>query len=119
MHLTAYFLASAQQISLGANAKTQAVKCAVCLAIGIAVGIVGLLYFRKSSVAERFLTDLFATLLIGGGYVAVLLLLFGGKFELYGIVSYAIGASTVPCIFKTVKKLRSKKKTPDENVAKD
>ncbi len=109
MHLTSFFLSAEQTIQLGASTKAQAINFAVCLGVGVAIGIVALLYFRRSSVAERFVTDLFATLVLGGGYIGVVQLVFGGKFELYGLVSYALGACVVPCLYLAVKKLRAKK----------
>lgn len=109
MHLTGFLLSAEQAIQLGANTKSQAINYAICLGVGLCIGIVALLYFRRSHVAERFVTDLFATLVLGGGYIAVVQLVFGGKFELYGLVSYAIGACCVPCLFLAIKKLRAKK----------
>lgn len=110
MHLTAFFLSAEQAIILGANTRAQLVNFAVCLAVGCAAGIVALLYFRRSSVAERFVTDLFATLVTGGGYIAVVMFVFDGKFELYGLVSYALGVCALPAVFLAVKKLRAKQK---------
>ena len=109
MHLTAFFLSAKQAIALGANTRAQLVNFAVCLAVGCAAGIVALLYFRRSSVAERFVTDLFATLVTGGGYIAVVMFVFGGKFELYGLVSYALGVCVLPAVYIAVKRLRAKK----------
>ena len=110
MHLTAYFVAATQELSLAANAKSQAINFAICLAVGFFAGGFALLYFRRSSAAETFLTDLFATLVIGGGYIACLELVFGGKFEMYGLVGYLFGTVIIPCIFKAAKKYSKKKK---------
>ena len=108
MYLTAYFLAETQ-IQLGAGTKVQATNFGICLAVGILVGIVVLLYFRKSSKAERFVTDFFATLCLGGGYIAVVQIVFGGKFEPYGLFAYAVGAAVIPCTFFAVTNRRKKK----------
>ncbi|MBO4554265.1 MAG: hypothetical protein J5713_00650 [Clostridia bacterium] len=100
-----FFILSATELQLGANAKLQAVKFALSLAVGLVAGVVALLYFRKSGKAERFVTDLFATLCLGGGYILCLELFFGGKFELYGIFAYFVGASAIPFSFKWAKRL--------------
>lgn len=115
----AFLLSSTLSIHLGANVKTQAIKFAICLALGIVAGVASLLYFRKSSAAERFLTDLFATLVIGGGYIGILEFVFGGKFELYGLASYLAGVTVVPCIFKSAQKLRARRATREETVTKN
>ncbi|MBQ9275964.1 MAG: hypothetical protein IJ226_00020 [Clostridia bacterium] len=103
-------MSAEQAIQLGASTKTQAINFAICLGVGFVVGTVALLYFRRSSVAERFVTDLFATLALGGGSIAVVQLVFGGKFELYGLVSYALGVCALPAVYIAVKKLREKEK---------
>ena len=113
---SAYFcILSATELQLGANAKLQAVKFALSLVVGLAAGVVALLYFRKSGKAERLVTDLFATLCLGGGYILCLELFFGGKFELYGIFAYFVGACVVPFSFKTTKKmLANRRENADE-----
>jgi|GEM_PF-5277163 len=103
---------------VGANWKIQAVKFALAFAVGVALGLPALLYFRHSNKAERFVTDLFATMCIGGGYALVLEVLFGGSFEVYGIVAYLFGVSVLPCAFKLFKSLRSKK-TENAKTARD
>ena len=109
MDFSAVLIGETQTISLGANAKLQAAKFAICLGIGLLLGIVALLYFRKSSHAERFVTDLFATLCLGGGYIACLEIVFGGKFELYGLTSYLLGTVVVPAIYAKVKRIIAKR----------
>ena len=109
MHLTEYFVAVTQTISLGANAKSQALKFAICLAAGVVLGVVALLYFRRSSKAETFVTDLFATLVLGGGYIGCLEFVFDGKFEPYGLVAYLVGTSALPFIYRLVKNRKAKK----------
>lgn len=96
--------------SLAANTKIQAVNFALCLGAGALFGIFALLYFRRSSAAETFVTDLFATLAIGGGYICCLEFVFGGKFEFYGIISYLVGIAIVPILFKTFKRLRKRRR---------
>ena len=111
--VASFFILSAT-LQLGANAKVQAVRFALSFAVGLAAGIVALLYFRKSSKAERFVTDLFATLCLGSGYIFCLEVLFGGKFELYLFVAYVLGACVIPIVFSAAKRLIEKRKTASE-----
>ena len=110
MRFSPLFFCATNALSLGANAGLQAAKFALCLAVGTAVGIIALLYFRKSGKAERFLTDLFATLVLGGGYIFCLHFFFEGKFELYGLVSYLVGTTIIPAIFKALQRILSKRR---------
>ena len=110
MPTLAIILSDANTISFGANAKLQAIKFGLSFLIGIGFGIFGLLYFRRSGKAERFITDLFATLALGGGYIACLEIIFSGQFELYGLISYLLGACFVPAVFKSVKNIAHKKR---------
>ncbi|MBR4801080.1 MAG: hypothetical protein IK048_05395 [Clostridia bacterium] len=87
-------------------------KFAICLGVGVAFGVFLLLLFRKSGKAERFVTDLFATLAAGMGYIGCLELVFGGKFELYGLIAYCAGACLIPSLFLLCKRRRTKRITP-------
>ncbi|MBQ3755262.1 MAG: hypothetical protein II867_03795 [Clostridia bacterium] len=106
---------SATQLNLAANAKSQAINFAICLAVGIVAGVATLLYFRRSSTAEMFLTDLFATLVLGGGYIACLELVFGGKFELYGLAGYLFGTAIIPAAYKLAIRAIAKKQKEKKN----
>lgn len=83
-------------LSLGANALEQATAFALCLAIGLCGGIVALLYLRKARPLERALTDLFATVCIGGLFLICIEFVLNGKFELYGAGAYFAGVSVLP-----------------------
>lgn len=83
---------------LGANAKVQAVRFALCLALGLAAGIIALLYLRKARPVERALTDFFATVCIGGLFIVCLDFFLDGKFELYGLTAFALGIIPIPLI---------------------
>lgn len=103
--------ASQMQLYLGANAKLQAIRFALCLLVGLASGIFALLYFRKSSTAERALTDCFATLAIGGIFVVCVEFFLDGKFEIYGAVAYILGCAIIPCVYKLIKRLKILRKS--------
>lgn len=109
----ATLFSSQPTINLGANAKSQAICFGFCLLAGLVSGIFALLYFRKSSVAERILTDAFATILIAGVFLLCVEFVLDGKIELYGAISYALGVCFIPFIYKRVKSRgsRSKKRT--------
>ncbi|MCM1306319.1 MAG: hypothetical protein NC037_04925 [Bacteroides sp.] len=99
----------AQTFYLGANAKVQAIRFALCLALGIASGIVALLYLRKARPVERALTDFFATVCIGALFIVCVEFFLDGKFELYGLAAYALGVIPIPLI---ARKLISKRRKP-------
>lgn len=90
-------------IYLGANAKSQAVCFSLCLLAGLVSGVFALLYFRKSSVAERILTDAIATILIAGVFLLCVEFVLDGKIELYGAISYALGVCFIPYVYTRVK----------------
>lgn len=97
-------------LSVGANAAEQAIKFALCLAAGVVAGTAALLYLRKASFAERFLTDLFATLCLGGGFVVCVEFILGGKPELFGAIAYSLGAALLPTVVAKVKKVLRKRR---------
>lgn len=104
---------AALTLYLGANAKEQAVRFALCLAVGLAAGVIALLYLRKARPFERALTDFFATVCIGALFIVCLEFFLDGKPELYGICAYAISTLAVPfCARKLIslKKRRSEDK---------
>ena len=98
---------AAVTLYLGANAGVQAVRFALCLAVGLIAGIIALLYLRKARPVERALTDFFATVCIGILFVVCLEFFLDGKPELYGVASYLFGTAVIPLL---VKKLMSRKK---------
>ena len=110
MCLTAYLLSATPTFDIAANVKIQAEKFAICFAIGIAFGAIALLYFRRSSRSETFVTDLFATLAVGAGFIICYLFILASKFELYALVAYLLGAAVVPAIFKASKAIIAKRK---------
>ena len=83
---------------LGANARVQAIRFALCLALGLAAGIIALLYLRKARPVERALTDFFATVCIGGLFIVCLEFFLDGKFELYGLAAFVLGIVPIPLI---------------------
>ena len=83
---------------LGANAKVQAIRFALCLALGLASGIIALLYLRKARPVERALTDFFATVCIGGLFIVCMEFFLDGKFELYGLAAFVLGIVPIPLI---------------------
>lgn len=99
---------------LGANAKTQAICFAFCLLAGLAGGLFALLYLRKSKPLERALTDLFATVCIGGIFIVCTEWIMQGKIQLYGVFAFFAGVSTPPFLFSKIKKRLRKKKKVDE-----
>ncbi len=101
---------------LGANASAQAIGFALCFAIGLAGGVVALLYLRKARPLERALTDLVATVVIGALFVISIEFVLNGKFELYGAAAFVLGTLIFPLIAKkTIDKIaRKKKNTADK-----
>lgn len=103
-----YTLLSANVVyTAGASAASQAISFAICFAMGLAIGIVALLYLRKAGKAERALTDLFATLTIGGICLLSMEYATGGKPEAYAFFALTLGAF---CSFFTIKRLKNRKK---------
>ena len=100
---------------LGANAKVQAIRFALCLALGLASGIIALLYLRKARPVERALTDFFATVCIGGLFIVCLEFFLDGKFELYGLTAFVLGILPIPII--TRKLLTRKQPSSDDNLS--
>lgn len=106
----------AQTFYLGANAKVQLVRFLLCLAAGLAAGVIALLYLRKARPFERALTDLFATLCIGGIFILCVEFFLDGKIELYGMVAYLIGTASIPLIFRKIKSaMEKRRKNTDDN----
>lgn len=100
-----------QTLYLGANAKEQAISFALCLAVGLAAGIIALLYLRKARPVERALTDFFATLCIGALFLICIEFFMGGKIEPYGCMAFAMGIFPVPAIYRKLRaKLKGRKK---------
>lgn len=97
-------------VSLGANAHVQAVRFALCFALGIAAGTVALLYLRKASPLERALTDFFATACIAMLFLVCVEFFLNGKPELYGAIAYVAGVIVLPLIFRKIQKLIAKRK---------
>ena len=106
---------------LGANAKVQAIRFALCLALGLASGIIALLYLRKARPVERALTDFFATVCIGGLFIVCIEFFLDGKFELYGLAAFVLGILPIPLIIRKI--ITRKQPSPpsqtssDENLA--
>ena len=106
MILIELICATSTSFHLAANSKIQALDFLCCLGVGVVFGIFSLLYFRRSGKAETFVTDLFATLGLGLGYIGCLEFVFDGKFELYGLSAYVLGCLLIPCVFKLVLKIK-------------
>lgn len=81
-------------MTLGASWSGQALFALISFAFGFIGGIPALLYFRKSRRAEEFLTDLFATIVIGGIYLASVEIGGKGQFVWYSPLFFALGAVT-------------------------
>lgn len=96
-------------IGIGASALSQLVCFALCFAFGLAGGVLALLYLRKASFFERLLTDLFATLCIGGCFIACLKVAMGGSITLYGAVGFILGTISLPLCVHKIKKRKSAK----------
>lgn len=97
-------------VSLGARAGQQAAAFGLCFATGLVAGIFALLYLRRAGFWERLLSDLFASAALAAGAMICCEFFLGGKPELYGIVAYLAGASVLPLIVKTARKVRDAKK---------
>lgn len=82
-------------MSIASNALSQLICFALCLAFGICGGIFGLLYLRKSSFFERILTDFFATVCIGGAFIAAFEVAMKGQLHFYGIVGFISGVASI------------------------
>lgn len=108
----ANILSAQPSINLGANAKSQAICFSLCLLAGFISGIFALLYFRKSSVAERILTDAVATILIAGVFLLCVEFILDGKMEIYGALAYAFGVCVIPFVYKKTKARAKSRKTP-------
>lgn len=112
-----------QTFYLGANAKVQLVRFALCLALGLAAGVIALLYLRKARPAERALTDFFATVCIGALFAVCLEFVLDGKFELYGLAAFVLGVIPIPAVTRRVLSKRTKaedaQKKSDDNIPED
>lgn len=95
---------------LGANARVQAIRFALCLAVGLIGGIVALLYLRKARPVERALTDFFATVVIGALFIVCVEFFLDGKFELYGLAAFALGVVPIPLLAHKISARRKSKK---------
>ncbi len=107
-------LLSSPSINLGANAKSQAIGFSLCLLAGFISGIFALMYFRKSGVAERILTDAFATVCIFGAFLVCVEFVLDGKIELYGAIAYVLGVTIIPFVYKKLKSNSRKPPTSTE-----
>lgn len=118
-----------EMVYLGANAKIQLVRFALCLAAGLVAGVIALLYLRKARPFERALTDLFATLCIGGIFIACIEFILDGKIELYGALAYLAGTVSLPIAFRKITSMaqtrrerkvrRDSKELNDEEIGSD
>ena len=95
---------------LGANAKTQAICFALCVATGLVAGVFALLYTRKAGFFERALTDLFATAAICAGFVCCVEFFMQGKASAYGVCAYVLGVTALPLLLSKIRKKRRKNK---------
>ncbi len=103
-----------QTLNLGANAGVQAIRFALCLAVGLGAGIIALLYLRKARPVERALTDFFATVCIGGLFAVCVEFFLGGKFELYGGIAYLLGTAVIPLAARKILSLIAKKREKND-----
>lgn len=103
----------AQTFYLGANAKVQLVRFALCLALGLVAGVFALLYLRRARPAERALADFFATVCIGGLFAVCVEFFLDGKFELYGLLAFILGALPFPLTAKFLRKKTTARKNKD------
>ena len=112
-----------QTFYLGANARVQLVRFALCLALGLAAGVIALLYLRKARPAERALTDFFATVCIGALFAVCLEFFLDGKFELYGFAAFVAGVLLIPLTTRKIMSKRTKVKDAqrktDDNIPED
>lgn len=112
-----------QTFYLGANARVQLVRFALCLALGLAAGVIALLYLRKARPAERALTDFFATVCIGALFAVCLEFFLDGKFELYGLAAFVAGALPIPLTTRKIMTRRTKfkdaQRKTDDNIPED
>lgn len=99
-----------QTFYLGANARVQAVRFALCLAVGLAAGVIALLYLRKARPLERALTDLFVTVCIGALFILCVEFFLDGRIELYGIVAYLSGVAALPAAVRKIHSVLRKKR---------
>ncbi len=99
-----------QTLYLGANAEEQAISFALCFAVGLAAGIVALLYLRKARPFERALTDFFATVCIGALFLVCVEFFLGGRIQPYGCIAFAAGAMPIPAVYRKLRKLLSGRK---------
>lgn len=88
----------------------QLVRFALCLALGLAAGVIALLYLRKARPFERALTDLFATLCIGALFICCIEFFLDGKFELYGAAAYIAATASVPLSYRKITALIKKRR---------
>lgn len=100
-------------MSIASNALYQLICFALCLAFGIGGGIIGLLYLRKGSFFEQILTDFFATICIGGAFLAALEVAMKGQLRFYGVVGYCAGVGIVLVLGKAI--CRRKRTKKDKN----
>lgn len=78
-------------MTLGASWSGQALFAIISFAFGFIGGLPALLYFRKSGKAERFLTDIFATVCIGGIFLVAVEVGGKGAFTWYAPLFFVLG----------------------------
>lgn len=105
----------AETFYLGANALDQLTRFALCLALGLAAGVVALLYLRRARPAERALTDFFATVCIGALFALCVEFFLDGKFELYGLVAFFLGILPIPLIARRLQNKKSDRSASRKN----
>lgn len=79
-----------------------------CTLFGVGGGIFALLYFLKCRFLERILVDLFATLGIGGLFIATVEYAMDGQVRLYGVVGYIVGLFLTIFARNIIKKIKNK-----------
>lgn len=103
-------------MTLGASWSGQALYALISFAFGIVGGLPALLYFRKTSKAEEFLTDVFATVVIGGIYLLSVEIGGKGQFTWYSPLFYLLGIFTLTrlkrFLFSILKRRRTTRKPP-------
>lgn len=90
------------------RADAQLICFLFCGLFGIGGGIFALLYFFKCGFLERILVDLFATLGIGGLFIAAVEFAMDGQVRLYGVAGYLLGLFLTISARNVTKKIKNK-----------
>lgn len=101
-------------MTLGANAKEEAICFALCFVLGIGAGIIALLFLRKARPMERALTDFVACIGITGVFLCAVEYVMDGRVRAYGAIAFTLGTAILPFTLSRIRKRVRKTKKNSE-----